>query len=363
MRCVATSSSTDRSLPARWKALHRAQRERSAALDRVRSQADLLAAGLYVPAGPTVWRRVGVRLPDHLRRTKSRDDRGRRRRVLDAARGVLRPPVFRVRRSEAQRHEYPIAVATFDGGVVLLDPGRGKVARTHAEAGGGDEELRRRLARHVATPEFSIEDDGRLLIEEFVDGDTVLDLPADEIEQVVRALVDGWTRLTAAEADGTWDDLVDTAVSLCSGLDLPPEVLAAVERGVPDTARGWPLVPAATDATLRNVVLRRGEPVLIDLGDVRLEPSFSYPLGAIADAGPRVITTYLAGGLDDALAPLAAAVGTSWPPSPWSRLDLLAIRTCVVTLQAVGRDRDALTEGINRRWRPVRRALEQRAEP
>lgn len=357
------TSTTARPIAARVRDLRRAHEERSRELGRVRDAAAWLVPGPYVPVAPGLWRRVGTRLPDHLHRTKGHDARGLRRRAIDAAVAVVRPTAFVVRRTAAGRHAYPIAVAAYDGGTVLLDPRGGTVARLRTEPAPRADELRRRLARHVATPAFETVDDGHAVVEELVTGGTVLDLPAGEVEAVVRRLCADWAGLTAAEAGGTWDEVLDTTFEACAGLDLPEAVQAVVARGVPDEARGWPLVPAATDARLRNVVLRDGVPVLIDLGDVRLEPCLAYPLGAVVDGGPALLARYLDGDLDDAFAELSAAAGRTWPPGPWSRLELLAVRTCVVTVQADGAAPERVAAGVRRRWRPVERALAARRAP
>lgn len=352
-----------RTAAVRWRELRQADRERAEALDRVRGERARLVPGVYVPAGPSVWRRLGTALPGHLRRTKAHDARGPARRVLDGLRAVTRPGVLLVRRTASGEHRYPIAVATFEGGVVLLDPSGGVVARVRTGPDHEADALRRRLAAHVATAAFEPAEDGRVVVEEFVAGDAVLDLPADDLEDVVRRLCEGWTRLSAAEAEGTWDELLDTAVEACRGLDVPGPVRRVVEAGVPPEVRGWPLVPAATDARLRNVVRRDGVPVLIDLADVRLEPWFAYPLGTVLDGGATLFGRYLAGGLDDVLGGLATAAGAAWPPAPWSRLDVLAVRTLVVTAQADGTEPSVLAEGVRRRWRPVERLLRASRTP
>lgn len=342
--------------------LRAARARRAAVRDTIRNESAYLVPGTYVMAGETLWRRRGTTLPEHLRSTKAWQHASRSERLREAVRRAVLPSTFRVVRTSSGEHRYPLAVVAFDGAPVLLDPTGGTVARFRANTPPRAAELRARLARHVPTPRFEEREGGRVVVEDFVPGTSLATLGPEDLWAVLRLLARRWAALTAGEAEGTWDSLLRATLSSCAGIEVPPLVGAALAHGFPTGAEGWPMVPSAPDAKLRNVVLSgdRG-PVLIDLGDVRLDPAHSYLLGAVADGGPAALDRYLAGDLDDELAAIVGRPAAAWPPEPWSHIDALAVRTCVVTYQETGARRQLLEDGIRRRWTRVERTLRSSA--
>lgn len=329
----------------------------------VTAEARYLRPGPYVRAGSRLWHRPWAHLPEHLVRTKGFPRRSWRRRLVDGARGMLTPSWFWVRRRPGTTQRYDIAVATSDGGLVLLDALGGRAARIDSSLPVESLALRQRFARHVPSPSFEVHEGGRVVVEELVAGRYVDPDQTPETIAALSALADRWTQLVRAEAEDTWEELLRATVEACRGLDLPPAVLRTLRAGVPVEVLDWPRVPSAADATLRNVVLTPTGPVLIDLGDVRLEPAHSWLLGAVADGGPPLLAYYLDGGFDRQLHELTSqaarstAPGAAWPPGPWTREDALAVRTCVVTALEADGDQARLVTGVRHRWRRLENDL------
>lgn len=324
---------------------------RRASRDAARAHAALLAPGLWLVVGDATWRRTGTRLPEHLRRTRVDLTPPESHHHLPgrAALRHLPPPWgFVIRRRPTEEGpgtagRMRVVTPTYDGGVLLLDPGRAVVRSLE---GTTDPDrytaLRRRLARHVPSPRFVV--DGRLVHEEFVDGRPVHDLPPEEEVRAVRALAGAYTVLTRQEAQDDGRGIVAAALTLVGGASLPagfprPDRLAAVGPG----ATAWPVVPSGADPQTKNVVVRPdGTPVVIDLGLMVLAPCFVFPLGLVASARGPVLGAYRDGALDDVLAPLVEAAGGTFDATPTGRRDLLALWAVTTTwyearrLDAVG---------------------------
>ena len=349
--------------------LARTRAARARIRDVVRRESRLLRPGLYVMAGDKLWRHWRSALPVHLRQTKGRPagtgSAGRtsepwhtqlQRRLL----GLALPSAFWNGRGGADATGYPLAVATYDGGVVLLDPDRGRVARRHA--GGAFPptytELRTRLGRHLELPAFEVRDGGRLVIEDFVRGQHFLDVGTARQVEVLREITRRYARLTANESEGVCSDLVSATMSAARRAPLPPELSRLLDLVPVEKAAGsWPMVPSAMDATVRNLIVVDGRPVLIDLGDVRLDPFFAFPIGMIANARPDGLAAYLDGELDSDVAALFAAAESTWPLSHGGREALIGVRICIASYQeatASGRlDSDVFAEAATRRWSNV----------
>lgn len=351
-----------------------ARADRAATLDAVRAEAHLLRPGMYVMAGPRLWRHWRVPAPAHLRRTKgwgatSRPPAATARRPDGRAHAALRrlllPSVFVVpaARPGATRDgaaRFPLAVVAAGRRVVLLDPHGGRAARRY-EPGyltAEQVELRRRFAAHLGGPAFEVHEDGTLLLEDFVTGRHVADLAAEERLDVARQLLGGYARLVAAEGGGDASAAVERVLADVDPADLPPQVagpLASLD--LRRAARTWPLVPTATDATAKNlVVTAAGVPVPIDLGRLRRDPFFLYPVGILGDARPDVLRAFLTGELDAEVRGMLDAAGVAWPLDADGRAALLAVRLLLES------HREATVTGVYDRARFVS-ALERRGRP
>lgn len=329
--------------------LRRARASRSATRAAVRSQADRLRPGVWVAAGEALWRHRAEPVPDHLRRTKAR---GRGARAL--VREVALPRWFLVR-GPGGRDGFPLAVATYDDAVVLLDPRGGRVARTLPDDVdvAGYRDRRTRFGAHLGSPEFTIEPG--LLTEAYVAGEHVLELAPEGQVAVLADLLTRAAALTAAEGAGSAREDVEAVLAHVAAADLPEDLRHHLTRlPLADLAPGWPLVPAATDATVRNLVVVAGRGIPIDLGDLAPAAFFEYPMGMVANARPHGLAAYLGGELDREVAALFAAAGSEWPLDEEGRVTLLAVRVALATLAATGSGPDAtvrFAEGAARRWR------------
>ena len=328
--------------------LSRARAARSATRTAVRRERASLRPGLWLAAGDSLWRHWRAEVPEHLRRTKARPRGGRA-----ALRELVLPRSFRVR-GPGRDGGYPLAVATYDGAVVLLDPAGGRVARTLPP--GADvaayRDRRTRYGAHLDTPAFTVEPG--LLTEGYVAGDHFLTLaPRDQ----VRVLADLLTRsaaLTAAEGAGSAAAEAAAVAAHVAAAQLPDDLRHHLTRLTPEMAADWPLVPAPTDATVRNLVVVDGRAVPIDLGDLSPAAFFEYPLGMVANARPHGLAAYLAGELDAEVRALFDAAGATWPLDDEGRVTLLAVRIALATLAEAGNGPDAAARfaaGAARRWR------------
>lgn len=319
------------------------RRRRRADRDAVRGVADQLRPGLWVATGPAAWRRAGTPVPAHFDRTKGFETRtprtpraAARAGVGRVARAVLLPAWFWNGRGRAAG--FPIAFVAHEGHLLLLDPQTGRIERRYGTASVPEayESLRRRFERHVASPAFRVGDDGRSLAEQFVEGEHLLDLPAPDQDAVVRDLLRGYAELTRHERESDSTDRVVPAVELALAADVPRDLRDLLrEVDLRSAARGWPLVPSATDPHVKNVIaVDRRTFVPIDLANLRLDPFFSYPVGVVAQARPHVLEGYLGGVLDAELRALFEAAGTSLPPTERWRELLLALRIVMTARRA-----------------------------
>lgn len=330
---------------------------------RVLQDDALLRPGWYLRSGETVWRHWRAPLPEHLRlskgetrQTPARSNAPRALRIVSSTLQRAFPPVtFRSRRGSGT---YPIAVAADDGGLVLLDPARGRVARTYGARSIDPEyvELRRRFERHLPTPAFEVVDDGRLLVEEFVEGSHFAGLDGPDQASVVRGVFRRYASLAAHEGEGDSRGSVSAALAAVRAGQLPDEVhdLLGSPELVSMSGR-WPLVPSATDASVKNLIITSsGSATPIDLGNIRLDPFFYYPVGLVTMARGEVLTQYSAGRMDDAVGTLFSAVGCPYPLDERSRSVLLALRSALTSHReatASGTfDQAAFDCAMARRW-------------
>lgn len=328
-------------------------------------QEELLRPGLYLRSGETVWRRWSVTLPDHLRLSKAQRETSAtagprtsraRERVGAAIQSILPPVAFWVTRQGTGT--YPIAVAAHDDGVVVLHPDEGKVARVHASRPLDAEytALRTRLSRHLSTPSFEVSPDGRLLTEEFVPGHHFAELGEADQLRVMRRILRSYASLTEHEGEGDCHAAVADAVRAVRE-GTPPAGVGDLLSGFDLTRRSapWPLVPSATDASVKNLIITGdGRPVAIDLGNLRLDPFFSYPLGVVTMARGVVLEQFVAGGLDEELSVLLGPAAPDFPLHGAGREALLALRLALVSRRAATTtgtfEQAVFDDSLARRW-------------
>lgn len=343
----------------RWERLLRTHALRAGRRDLIRTEEDLLAPGLYLRSGETVWRHWRARLPDHLRLSKSGQGHASaspRQRISSTVQRWLPPLALRVGRDS--RGPFTIAVAADDGGLVLLAQDRGQVARTYGsrEIDSDYVALRRRYERHLPTPSFEVAGEGRLIVEEFVVGRHFAELAPSHQVDVAKEVFARYTSLTRDESEGFAQDWVEESLRAVREGNAPAEVAQLLQaEGLPLSSPQWPTVPSATDASVKNVIVRPdGSPVLIDLGNLRLDPFFYYPVGLVAMARGHVLEQFLTGDLDAELNELYAAAGARPPLGEDGKKALLALRLAMTShREAVSHgpfDQTVFDAALARRW-------------
>ncbi|MCM3695177.1 hypothetical protein [Microbacterium oleivorans] len=296
--------------------------------NRVRAVRRNLAPGLWVKAGPLMWRRVGSGpVPGHASSTK----------------GVAstRDPGSPLTRLGDLRHAFVVlgrggtadaAIAAHDGGTVLFDTSSHHVIRRYGTGPVTEDYVRMRTAftSHVGAPAFAVGGDGEFVVEELVTGEHLLDVHPRVRIAAVQQLIGEYAHLTAEAGAGG------------AGLR---QVLAPVAHDLAETSpfrEGWDVghvcdagglgdpmiwVPSAYEATTKNLMIARGgRPVPIDLGDLQLQPFFAYPIGLLISAGADVLEAYRDGEFDPALTALWAAAGQEWSGGARQRDAVLVAR-------------------------------------
>lgn len=164
-------------------------------------------------------------------------------------------------------------------------------------------------------------------------GDHVLDLLPGERLEVTRELFGHYADLVRHEGEGSCEERVSALVAALAAA-VVPDVMRELLDPVPlvELSRTWQLVPSATDANPKNLlVVDRRTPVAIDLGDLRLDPFFSFPVGFVELVRGDVLDAYLAGALDEQVDGLFTAAGAGWPEGDRPRETLLAVRIGLVS--------------------------------
>lgn len=318
---------------------------------RAKSEAKFLRPGLYLRDGDTLWRRTGASVPGHARRTKGSRNAGQALRMFQSITSW-----FLVARGSHDTGE--IVVAAFDGGTVVLNPSKGCVRRKYGTGPVSPQYIdwRRRFSAHVTTPAFEVSPDRQTVTEELVDGSYLLDVDFSTRISALRLLLRQYTALTRSEGR---PDNSSAGVELRRAFSetvLPKDfdgVFSRCHVGRLDQPIAW--VPSAFEATAKNLLVSKdGEPVPIDLGDLRMEPCFSYPIGVITSAGPDVLEHYLRGTFDDALEDLLCAGGQTFRPDLFARAGLLLERLAYGALCDArlfnGVDGKVFEKSLMRRW-------------
>lgn len=322
-----------------------------------------LRPGVYLLRSETLWARHGAEIPPHLQRTKGAQG-GTGGAGPTAALMRLCAGAFVVT-GPGGRRTAELVVASFDDGVVVLDGLRHRVLRTYGSGRMAREDQRRRrtFTDYVSAPEFTVLDDGAVVEEELVEGRHLMDASVADRERVVETLVGQYIALTRGAGEGGY--------GVTSG-ELDELVVSSAPAGFVAQWRqsytAWmtestPWVPSAIEANAKNLIVRPdGRPAPIDLGDLRLDPYFVYPLGILIAAGPEVMERFLGGMTDLALGSLVAAAGESWSGTAEQRRGLLLTRAAYAAMRDArlrgGCDREIFTSSIERRWDELRKVME-----
>ncbi len=293
-------------------------------MDTLRDRnAHRLAAGEWTQVGRIAFR-TDVELSDHLRRTVLA-------RELDG-RSIIR------RRFE-QDGTGPCDVLVDAGVAVLRDPAAGRYLRV-AELPIYDAEyvrLRTVFAAHIPSPCFAVEDEGRVLAEEALDGATSDTLERSELSSAVLELVDAFVRLLRASTERLSDERREVLGRLHAGIRelLPGEGL---DRRVDhDLLEALLLTDAAAPGKgpslgQNNLMVVDGRLHCIDFQFVTLLPRWSDPATLLVSTLPSAILEETS---DDPVARIlaAAAVDHEYRGTPAERAAL------VLATIAVGRIR------------------------
>jgi hypothetical protein len=316
------------------------RRLRASADQRRRSRkqvlaAPLLAPGVYLPTGDRMWYRPGVALPAHLAATKvSTVAVPHRARIVNLAAWIwsfivstIMIPPWRQVRSVFGFSRVDVVLESSQGDVVLIDLGSRAVARFSPEHLFDDAviELRHRYSAHLAAPGCWVDDDPRILIEEFVEGEFIGALPVTEQVAVAARLIAGYASLLSAE--GTEDPPVrdhwtrsspEVLKGLFDNVQLPVGLLDALgECEVHDQMVRWPLIPDNSSVRGTNIVVRDGIPVVIDwpAAKVGWEPFILSPMRFVLGwrSPGAVRLAWWNGELDDAFDALWGVAGLEAP--------------------------------------------------
>jgi hypothetical protein len=350
-----------------WSNAQESARVRRAGRAVVAAKAGRLRLGVFLSSDDAglVWRHWKQRTPDHLASQQTTDRSrwisgrgitGAMQHILLRVVSWLLTPGWLLGRAGAEG--FPLAVASADGGCVLLDPGRGLVAR---QVGWGplpdvQYELHARFSRHVPTPQRSALSGDGWMEERFVAGMSLRSAPVATQIEAARVLFDAYTSLTRAAARDTAGPHLQWLASSELANRLPSEVrsdLAGLCELPPP--KGWLLTPSAADVHPRNLILtHQGGPVLIDYWPFELRPFFYDPV-CFAGRLPREMRSlrdaYLAGVLDEELVGLFEAAGVRLDPTVEARRALLAVALVLRAVREIGiaGDRHAHESTVARR--------------
>lgn len=305
-----------------------------------------------------MWSRVGSSVPSHARRTKGSSSAGNALKLFRLATSwfIVLP---------RSRGTAEVLIAAFDGGAVVLDPSRGVVHRRYGTGPVSEEyiEWRRDFSEHVTAPAFEVSPNRDVVTEELVDGDYLLDVDVDTRVSALRQLLHQYAELTRSEGRVEDRPIENELEDVLSRARLPQdfqEMYGTCDVGWLAPPVVW--VPSAYEATAKNLLVRRdGVPIPIDLGDLCLEPCFSYPVGVITSAGPGVVGRYLEGHFDDALQDLLDGAGRTWRVELTARVGLLLVRLTYGALcdsrGVNGVDMVAFERSVERRWTDIKPSL------
>lgn len=328
--------------------------------------ASFLRPGVYFPHSETLWARRGAHLPDHLLRTKGGRSSISARASTLYLQFRLMAGAFVVLGSRRGRTA-ELVVASFDGGIVVLDHAGSRVFRTYGTGrmSAADECRRRQFTDHVSAPQFWFREDGAVVEEELIEGAYLGDVSHEQRAGLITILVEQFTALVAAcgsEAPSLTDR--DLHV-LLSQVDVPPGFARAWEDSVTEWfSSETPWIPSPREANAKNIVMRSdGRPAPIDLGDLQVDPYFVYPVGILIAAGSEAMRRFLVGDEDYSFATLFAVADQSWDGTPSERRGLLLTRIVYAAHKdslAEGHvDRAVFTASLRRRWEEVRVAFDR----
>jgi hypothetical protein len=292
----------------------------------VESEKHLLRNGLFINTGGTVWHYWRERAPAHVRRSKGSGPLHPVMRLLHA----IFPRMMWVGGKQSP-YGFTIAIAAADGDCIFLNPAARKVARIFngARLSRDQIELRKSWSRHVASPEFEVTEEGRVITETYVRGRHIRELPFQSQLKLVRHVFNEYRNLVEAEGVGSCESEIRVLRAACENGQIPASLSShLVESDVLLGAGRWPLVPTGSDNSPDNVFVVGIEtpPIFIDCMPMRWRPFFLHPIGlTVGWLVPELRKAFLAGELDAELVELFAAAQVSLNPTLSSRQTLMAI--------------------------------------
>ena len=289
----------------------------------LRAESHRLRSGLWVCEGLRLWRHWSRPIPEHLRQTKTKGIHAKSdstsARWLYALRQYLNPwspnPVF-VRDNGSEAFPgFSIYIATRTKEGIFLDPETDRAARSAGDVPYSQEyaDLRIRYSRHISAPQFQLTENGRFLLEEFVHGSHFDSLANAEQAEVLSRLFDMHGSLAREESQGSSAGIISEALDTLPKVQLPDSFLKRLNRigatRLTKLAEGWPLTPSQCDFHAKNILVREGEPVVIDFGPTKMRwiPFFADMMEFIGRDNGRLIKDFHGGMLDAPLADLCAA--------------------------------------------------------
>lgn len=264
-----------------------------------------------------------------------------------------------------------LVVAAFDGGIVVLDPRRKRVHRTYGTGRLTPAEVRRRrvFTQYVSAPQFWLRDGGAAVEEELVDGAHLEDLTHEERSELVTRLVEQFAALTAAYDSDPVPVTDRDLQGLLEEIQVPPEFSRAWENA----STAWlsprtPWIPSPREANAKNLVVRPdGRPAPIDIGDLQVDPYFTYPVGMLIAGGEEIMRSFLSGAESFSFPVLFEAASQRWGGTSGERRGLLLARIAYAAYKDGcvdgGGDRGVFEASLHRRWDEVRVLFEESVEP
>ena len=177
------------------------------------------------------------------------------------------------------RNDYTLVVMSKAGEPILFDRDCTEVVRVTGspQTDTARDDARRALARYFVVPAVQVLSAGRIVREEFVEGEAFLHAGPEPRARVVDQLLQRYESLTDCEARRAPAGFWAGAVAAVRALDLPPtmrEGLAQLDQSFVDRAREIPFAPAHGDLSGSNLFVNARGGAFIDMDDCDFFPAF-----------------------------------------------------------------------------------------
>jgi len=236
-------------------------------------------------------------------------------RLKSLVRNLYSLPVFFVRKPGVE-FRADAGFVREDGQFVLLDRIRGQVCRPFPPDGdrNGYIHLRKELQENVPGPAFRVCPHRDIIIEDWVKGERLYELPIDTRKDHVQSLLALWPSHIRASRGGDAESFF-IALGVWSG----PWRQSTAASWVKSRAETWPLVPTHADLHAANLLVHGGRVTLIDFEPGRLcyAPFWYDPLNLILTSAywppeqpcPDIAAAYVMGAFDHLLDEIFLAAG------------------------------------------------------